>query len=93
MYERLSFQKCFEAAKALGVLVFAVKDGGKCLYQELTEDPTLYQDNGPSSACLNGEGAVNAMNVYTMDPGQCPCHEVTGWFRYMDRKHNCIRYI
>lgn len=51
----------------MGATVFAVKDGGKCLVAEPEDD---YQENGASKRCQNGEGAEDAVSVYTTQTGQ-----------------------
>ena len=63
-----AIKKCFEVAKSLGYIVFAVQDGGWCASSESAK--STYKKYGESKACLrNGKGGYWANAVYEIKRG------------------------
>ena len=55
-------QRCAQAAKRAGYLVFGVQDGGECWSGPLAQE--TYKKYGASTRCVGGTGWAWAQDVY-----------------------------
>ena len=56
--------KCAQAAMALELPMFGLRDGGMCVGS--TDMPYVYKTYGPSLACEDGSGGKDAMSAYRL---------------------------
>ncbi|XP_077998339.1 uncharacterized protein LOC144451387 isoform X2 [Glandiceps talaboti] len=73
-------KKCAQAAAYVGHDIFAMRFGGKCYSMStLEEGPDFYKSEGPARECVDGFGAPDSIDVYSLTD-----HVDGGWSVWSD---------